>query len=687
MRPLLYHSCRRCAKASVSGTLMPANEADAWTPGMIDRHLSWLAFNHRVLQEAADPRVPLLERLRFLAIFSSNLDEFYRVRVASIYALSDATHLLEAIRTEVERQQRELGKRYLDEILPALCAHGIRFAADGDLDEAQVAAAREYWNRVLRGRVEPFFLEPGGPAPFLYNRRLYLVVVLEHDRYAIVEIPTQHAPRFVELPKREGHRYYVFLDDIVRLCLPELFPGSRILGAYSIKLTRDADLHIEDEFSGDLLVKIREGLSRRTTGTPSRFLYDPHLPRECLEVLRDRLGLHPEGLIPGWRYHNFSDFFDFPNPGIESLEYEPLAPLREEPLDGCASFFEAIAAQDRILHYPYDSYDHIIHFLNEAANDPAVRSVEITLYRVAPQSRVVRALIDAARNGKKVTAFVEMRARFDEEANLHWADELKSAGARVIYSLPGLKVHCKLCLVTRSEGDSEKLYAYLCTGNFNEKTARVYTDHGLFTTDDRITHEMQQVFDFLGANRWPAGFEHLLVAPFNMRERFVGMLEQEMRNARAGKRAYVILKLNNLEDPAMIEKLSEAADAGVEIHLIVRGICCMPPHRAVEMTSIVDRFLEHGRVYIFHNGGNEQYFLGSADWMTRNLSRRVEVVFPIFDEKIRSEIRAIIDLQLRDNVKARLLDADLSNRFRQPDGPAIRSQIAIYNLLASSNHC
>ena len=655
---------------------------------MIDRHLSWLSFNHRVLQEASDLRHPVLERLRFLAIFSSNLDEFFRVRVPAIHALGDRS-LLQAIRKEVDRQQRQLGRLYLKEILPALRSYGIAFVNDAELDDEQIAAARQYWRSGLAGRIEPFFIEANGPAPFLHNRQLYLVVALATEepshRYAIVEVPTQQEPRFVEVPGRGGQRYFVFLDDIVRLCLPELFPGSRIAGAYAVKLSRDAELHIEDEFSGDLLEKIREGLKRRKTGTPSRFLYDPQIPQACLGLLRERLGLHVEGLIPGWRYHNFSDFVDFANPGIDGLEYESLTPLRRHTLDTSASLFDAIDEGDSILHYPYHSYHYVIRFVNEAANDPAVTSIDITLYRVAPNSQTVRALVDAARNGKKVTALVEMKARFDEEANFFWADELHNAGARVVYSLPGVKVHCKLCLVARSATGAQKLYGYLSTGNFNERTARVYSDHGLFTGDPRITHEARKVFDYLAGERYPGRFDHLLVAPFNMRQRFTAMLDEEIRNAQAGKRAYVILKLNNLEDPAMIQKLCEAADAGVEIHLMVRSICCLPPVRGagtrpIQVISIVDRFLEHGRVYIFHNGGDEQYFIGSADWMTRNFNRRVEVAFPIFQEKVRSEIRAIIDIELRDNVKARILDVELSNRFRPCDRP-IRSQVEFYSLL------
>jgi polyphosphate kinase len=648
----------------------------------IDRHLSWLSFNHRVLQEAGDARYPVLERLRFLAIFSSNLDEFFRVRVPALYALGD-TSVLEAIRCEVDRQQREFGKTYLEDILPALREHGIEFVTESGLDPAQISAANRCWEEHIHPYIEPCFLDATGPAPFLYDRQLYLVVALQANespqRYAIVEVPSQFHCRFFEVPAHHGRRCFMFVDDLVRLHLPKLFPGLRITGAYSVKLTRDAELRIEDEFSGDLLEKIREAVGRRETGTPSRLLYDPEMPTACLELLRDRLKLYPESLIPGWRYHNFSDFFDFANPGLPQLEHEPLVPLRRPELES-TSMFDAIDAKDRILHYPYHSYEYVIHFLNEAANDDAVRDIHITLYRVAPNSQAVRALIRAARNGKQVTAFVELKARFHEEANSLWADELRMAGAKVVYSLPGLKVHSKTCLVTRVAGDREKLYAYISTGNFNEVTARVYTDHGFFTADPLITREIRKVFDYLSGERYPGRFDHLLVAPFNLRQRVLEMLDNEIQNAQSGRRAYVILKLNNLEDPFMVEKLREAAAAGVELKVIARSICCLSPD-GIEAISIVGRFLEHGRIFIFHNGGDERYFIGSADLMTRNLNRRVEVMVPVFDEEIRAEISAIVDTQLRDNVKARVLDGELRNRLRLSNGHRVCSQTDIYRML------
>jgi polyphosphate kinase len=669
---------------------------------LLQRDKSWLSFNHRVLLEAGNPEVPLLERLRFLAIFSSNLDEFFRVRVAGLQALRnsgpeegviidfDPATVLEWIRIEVDRQQKEFGTYYLEGILPALRDRGIVFVNDAELNGKQIEFVEDYWNRLLKPALAPIFIERDGQTHFLENRQLYLIVVLaepagEH-RYAFVEIPTRSHPRFIEIPGRDGERCYLFLDDAVRRCLPDLFAGLKVAGAYAVKLTRDAKLHIEDELSGDLMEKIREGISRRTKGTPSRFLFDPEIPEECLAMAREYLALRPEDLIPGWRYHNFSDFFSFPNPGIEGLENEQLTPLRDPILDAAPSMFSAIDERDRILFYPYHSYDYVVRFLNEAAVDPAVTSIDMTLYRIASDSLLVRALVEAARNGKKVTAFVEMKARFDEESNISCANALETAGARVVYRLPGLKVHSKLCLIGRTVDGVEKSYAYLASGNFNEKTARVYTDYGLFTADSRITRELRMVCNFVTSGEVPVGFEHLLVAPFNLRERFVELLDEEIRNAQAGKRAFVILKVNNLEDPPIIRKLHEAAAAGVEVRMIVRTICRLPlpsgdGPEAFTATSIIDRFLEHGRAYIFHNGGNERCFLGSADWMTRNLSRRVEVVFPIFDERIHREVRRTIDTQLSDNVKARILDTEVSNRPWRSDGPPIRSQMEIYRFL------
>ena len=647
---------------------------------LVDRRLSWLSFNARVLQEAADKSHPVLERLRFLAIFSSNLDEFFRVRVPALFALREEK-LLDSIRSVVDRQQREFGKIYLDEILPALRARGIEFVTYTELDDTQVAAAREYWKQRIQPGIEPFFLEPNGPKPFLQDRQLYLVIVLRPSnaghRYAIVEIPRCES-RFFEVPQHSGRRCFMFLDDLIRLHLDDLFPDLEVAGAYSVKLTRDAELRIEDEYSGDLLEKIREAVTQRETGAPSRLLYDPEIPQACLDLLSNRVGLFPENLFPGWRYHNFSDFLAFSNPG-NGLLYEALVPLRHPALEK-PSLFAAIDAGDKILHYPYHSYDYVNRFLDEAADDPEVTEIHITLYRVAPDSQAVRALVRAARQRKKVTAFVELKARFHEEANSVWADELMNAGAEVVYSLPGLKVHCKICLVARQHGSAERLYAYLGSGNFNEVTARIYTDHGLFTADPRITCDVRKIFDYLAAERYPGRFDHLLVAPFNMRQRLVELLDEEIRNAQSGKVGRVIFKLNNLADPPIIAKLREAAMAGVEVQLIVRSICCLPSD-SLDAISIVGRFLEHGRVYIFHNGGDEKCFIASADLMTRNLNRRLEVMFPVFDESIRSELRTIVDTHLRDNVNARVLDVELTNRLRKTDGPPIQSQIEIYNLL------
>ncbi len=667
---------------------------------LTDRDLSWLSFNGRVLQEAADPTVPLLERLRFLAIYSSNLDEFFRVRVASIQALLglkkkssvpfDPVRLLERIHRKVDGQQQAFGKIYRDEIIPGLDAHGIRFVTDQEATKEQKEFARDYFERSIRSRVEPTFIGRSLPAPFLYNRRLYLAVILapigsvdDDRRYALVEIPSFDEPRFVALPSADGDHPYIFLDDLLRLFLPDLFPGYDILGAWSVKLTRDAELYIDDEFSGDLMEKIRQGVSGRRTGAPSRLLVDEAIPKRLAGLLRDILDLKRGDMVRGGGYHNYNDFLGFRNPGIPELEYPPLPPLPHRGLDAAATIREAVREQDRVLHFPYHSYHYVIRFLLEAATDPEVESIRITLYRVASDSEIARALIQAAEHGKEVTAFVEVKARFDEEANFYWAGELERAGVKVIYSFPGLKVHAKLCLVARRIGDRIVRTGFLSSGNFNEKSARIYCDHGLFTEDEGITDEMARVFGFLETRVPPEEFASLLVAPFAMRERFLAMIDREIGNARAGVEASIILKLNSLEDPGMIERLYTAAAAGVRVRLIVRGICRLVPEEEgmggrIECVSIVDRFLEHSRVYLFHNGGDEEIYVGSADWMTRNLNRRVEVAFLIRDPEVRRQIRAIVDLHLQENVKARILNRSQNNTYRV-GGEPVRSQTAVYD--------
>ncbi|MDX1530865.1 MAG: polyphosphate kinase 1, partial [Rhodothermales bacterium] len=684
-------------------------------PPLHDRELSWLAFNGRVLQEAADPDVPLYERVKFLAIFSSNLDEFFRVRVAGLRSLLrlkkkdrrgldfKPKKLLRDIHRTVGRQQEAFGGLFAHAILPELARHGVVLRDERDLPAEQDAALRAYFQEHVAPHVRSALLTGSSPAPFLEDGGLYLLAELwpsdpghplrsDEPTYALVEVPSRQTPRFVTLPGAPVTVF--FLDDVVRHNLPALFPGFEPGDAFAVKLTRDADLQVDDEFSGDLVEKIKAGLARRAAGVPSRLLYDPRMPYGMVVLLKERLGLEEDDLFAGGRYHNLSDLFGFPEPphaSDERLTAPPLPPLPHPELQDAPVLLDAIRERDRLLHFPYQCYDTVTRLLDEAARDPAVEEIAITLYRVAKGSAVAEALREAARRGKRVTAFVEVKARFDEANNLRWAEQLEEAGARVLYSLPGLKVHAKLALIARRErdGDGEVLrdYAYLGTGNFNEKTALVYTDHALLTADARLTADVRRVFEHLRGEEKKPRFEHLLVAPFTLRKGFERLIDREIAHARAGRGGAVFAKLNSLEDEAMIEKLYEADQAGVDVRLVVRGICRLVPgvpgwSDGIGARSIVDRFLEHARACWFANGGDEALYLASADWMTRNLSRRVEVAFPIYDPALRAELRQLLDLQWADTVKARTLDAQQRNAYHRPTGaPPVRAQVETYRLL------
>ncbi len=673
-----------------------------------NRDLSWLAFNHRVLQEAADPTVPLYERIKFLAIWSSNLDEFFRVRVASLRAMQrlkrktqkkfdiEPDRLLKRLLKAVTLQQEEFGTLFRNKIKKELNKQGIFLVRESELHEEQRQCARTFFSEQVCAKLNPMILSEDRDLPFLKNKSLYLVARLKSktvgkksaDLYGIVEIPPS-VPRFVSLSPVGGHHYVMFLDDIMRLNFDAVFPDYDCGRAYAIKLTRDAELNIDDEMSGDLLEKVKKALHKRSEGVPSRFLYDWEMPKSMLGFLMHLFGLQSDDGVAGSRYHNFSDFFTFPNPKEPELTYEPLPPIAAKECDA-ASMIEKMRTQDVLVHYPYHSYDCVIRFLQEAADDPQVTSIKITLYRIAKNSLVAQQLIRAAQQGRRVIAFVEVKARFDEESNIRWAEEMEKAGVCVVYSIPNLKVHAKLCLVEKRETEEgragetgKKLYAYLSTGNFNESAATMYTDFGFFTSDERLTTEVDKVFQILCRERQKAKFEHLLVPKFNMRETFEDLMRREMKNAKKGKEAFIIAKMNSLEDPKMIAALYEASKAGVRIQLIIRGICCLIPgikgmSENISIISVVDRFLEHARVFVFCNGGEELYYLSSADWMKRNLDRRIEVAFPIYDITIQQQLRTVLDLQLNDNVKARVITKRLENRIQRNDANALRSQYASY---------
>ena len=678
------------------------------------KELSWLSFNYRVLQEAKDPTVPLYERIKFIAIFSSNLEEFFRIRVASLRTLLDLnkktqkglefdpTKLLKSITKTVTSHQEEYGKIFREQIIPDLKNNGIYLVNENQLSKEQANFVTDYFYDHVLLHISPMMIVKRKVSPFMKSGLLYLAIKLSPKKvkesgketekrtrhnYAIIEIPSDKLPRFIRLPKEGKKESVIFLDDIIKFCLPNIFPGYDIAGTYAIKLTRDAHLHIDDEFTGNLREKIQKSIRQRSRAMPCRFLYDNSIPKPFLKLLKDALELTKEDLVPGGRYHNFNDFFSFPNPDRKDLEYKPLAPVNSKSLDSYDDFFTGWAKQDFMLHYPYHKYDYVIDSLNTAAEDPKVTDIKITQYRLAKDSKVVKALINALKHGKRVTVFMELKARFDEESNIEYSKLLENAGARVLYSLPGLKVHSKTALILRKEKDSIKKYGYFATGNFNEKTAKLYTDLGLFTSDSRLVDELAMVFDYLEGNSGKPEFQHLLVGKFNMRHQFYRLIDRETANVKKGKKALIIAKMNGLEEPKIIDKLYEASNAGVQVKLIVRGICCLIPgvkgmSENIEVISILDRFLEHTRMYYFHNDGNEEVFLSSADWMKRNLRKRIEVAFPIYDEGIKKMMKDLLDIQLEDNTKARIIDKKQSNKYKTDDNSKkIRAQYATYDYI------
>lgn len=671
----------------------------------IERDLSWLSFNHRVLQEAADPTVPLYERLKFLAIYSSNLDEFFRVRVASLRSfrkLAKSTKkemelkprkLLRKIHQIVHEQQTEFGEIFR-EILEGLSRYGIYLVNEQSLEESRKTQVQDFFNEKIAPLLKPVFLkEDLSEPPFLENRAIYFVIKFEEPEkeLALVKIPAEELGRFHSLEENQEGHFIIFLDDMLRLGLPSFFTDRKVKGAYAIKVSRDAELYIDDEYSGDLVEKIKKGLEERHVGLPTRFLYDAAMPADVLHRLKDLFDLNKNDLIPGARYHNFHDFFSFPKSSGESrLHDPPMPPLPHPELEKEPSVLAAAGKKDYLLHYPYQKFDTVLRLVDEAAADEQVESIKITLYRVASNSGIAEGLLGALKKGKKVTAFIEAKARFDEESNLFWGEKLAKEGALVRYSYPGIKVHTKLLLISRREEGELRHYTYLSTGNFNEKTAGLYADHALLTSNSAIAEDVVKIFDLLEGKLLVPKCKHLLIAPFNLREGFEKLIDQEIANARNGKDAWMIVKQNSLEDKKMMSKLLEASQAGVKIKMIVRGICCLLPDREgpaenIEIISILDRFLEHARVYIFAAGGKEKMYLASADWMSRNLSRRVEVAFPVSDISLKKEIRQIIDFQLNDCVKARVIDITRSNRMvsSRPNEPVIRSQEATYDFLKS----
>lgn len=669
----------------------------------IPKELSWLAFNARVLQEAADVTVPALQRLRYLGIFSNNLDEFFRVRVADVRRLAsfakstEQEHykkLLEQIQRRVLELQRRFDRVYL-ELLVELRRNEIFLISERQLEPHQAQFAEEYFERVVQPELEPVLLDDEHPLPELNDSSIYLAIKLQtalQTRYALLEIPSDRIGRFIQIPSRREQKGTVFivLENIIRQSLPKVFRGVIPIeqaSAYTIKLTRDAELEIDDGITQSLIDKVSSSVKRRRKADPVRFVYDAEMPEDLLQYLQRRFNVgRYDSLIPGARYHNSKDFMSFPRVGPAALEYKPLPEVPVPEFQGDSNIFECLRNQDVLMHYPYQSFNYIAHMLQTAAIDPAVKQIHISLYRVAKQSHIVDALLNAVRNHKKVTAVVELQARFDEEANISWARRLTDGGVNVIFGIPGLKVHCKLILIGRQEGGRLRYYTHIGTGNFNEKTASLYTDFSLLTYNQEIGQDVANVFDFIQFTYHRPRFRHLFVSPHSNRSNLVAQINDEITAAKAGDRGAITLKCNNLVDERLIDKLYEASQAGVQIRLIVRGMCALMPgveglSENIEAISIVDRFLEHPRIFIFHNRGNPLYFISSADLMTRNLDYRVEVTCPIYDERLQQRLRDIIEIQWHDNVKARVIDTTQSNQMRQRAGAKIRSQEAIHRYL------
>lgn len=670
----------------------------------IHRDINWCEFNARVLAEAADTNVPLLERIKFLAIFSSNLDEFFRVKVAALRKLKalkevkankwlgySPNEVLEEIYAKVGVQQHAFGKIWRNEILPALEKERAHLYQTDQVLMQHLPEIQDYFRVYVQGHLNIIITKQHKKIE-LKNGGIYLVCALKRadsgaSAVGYVNIPSTQLDRYRPLSPLGDIDYYITLDDVVRMNLPYLFKEYDIQGeAYSIKMNRDEDYEIEDEFSGNLVDKIKEKINKRAEGDPVRFLYDAAMPKDLLDSVQTCCKIPTDGIIEGGRYHNLNNLFQLAELLSGHFKTQKLSPIAHAELAKVDSVLRAMETKDYLLHFPYHRYDPVLRFFNEAAVDPRVIEIKVTLYRISKKSLIAQSLITAALNGKKVIVFVEVKARYDELNNLLWAKEMEKAGITIIYSIPGLKVHAKVAMVVRRDDHGKKRrYAYLATGNFNEKTALVYGDHGLLTTSKRITKELEGLFKFLTTQSKSIKFDHLLVAGFNMKQRLLEWIDNEIAAATDGKEAFIIVKINGLDEEEMIEKLYEASRAGVKIQLIVRAGCSLVPGRKgvsenITANRLIDMYLEHARVYWFCNNGKDKIYLSSADWMNRNLNRRIEVGFPLADGELMDEIKTIINLQLADQVK--LTPVSSSQPITDGVGEMnTRAQVAIYQWL------
>jgi polyphosphate kinase len=674
---------------------------------LIDRELSWLAFNSRVLQEAANKKVPLLERIKFLGIFSNNLDEFFRVRVAGVRRLlqlnkevknkefKSLKKELEAIKATVLFQQKEFSRVYTDEILKDLKKEGIAIVDETTLTADEEIFVHDVFINKIAGKISPLLLQHGKELPNIKDGEIYLAVSMRNSvsgnvQYALVDIPSKSLGRFHVLPSSEGKKRIILLDDMIRVGLPLLFSSLDFdeFTAHTIKLTRDAELDIDNEVAVSLIDKVTKSLKQRKTGAPTRFIYDKDIPEDLLDFLTRKLKADKDSVIPGGKYHNFRDFIKFPDVSRPDLLNPKQSVTRIKEIDEAKSMLNLIQKRDLLLSYPYQPFDYIIRLLREAAIDPTVFAIRISLYRLAENSSIAGALINAIQNGKQVIVVMELRARFMEEHNIYWANRLREEGAYVIYGIPDYKVHSKLMVISRRVGFETTNIVHIGTGNFNEDTARLYCDHALLTSRKKIGEECLNVFDLIQNFRPDkARFRTLWVSPVNTRERFIAMLQREMDFAAKGMPARAIIKINSLVDDASIKAIVVAADAGVKIDLIIRGICCLAVqenHPNIRAVSIIDKYLEHARVFYFENGGDPEVFIGSADLMQRNLQSRVEVTVPIQDKELKQVLIQVLQTQLSDNFKARLLEEGMHNHMvkKAAKDKSVRSQELLHTLFS-----
>ena len=664
----------------------------------INREISWLYFNNRVLQEAANPNVPLLERLRFLGIYSNNMDEFFRVRVATLQRMhelkitneddkDDPQKILKKIAKITATSQSEM-ENIFEELIEELKKENIFFVNETELNEEQTEFVKTYYDRHLEDAITPIMLSSELSFPELRDARSYLFVKLTNTKkdkskkYALIEFPGSDYSRFLVLPGTDGAKYVILLDDVIRLCIPLLFKSLPYdtFESYALKITRDSEMEIVSEMGEGIVEKVSKGIKSRRFGSPLRLVYDKEMPTEMLNYLLKKMDFKKSGtILPGGRYHNFKDFIGFPSLSRTDLLYAKTETVENRVMARSNSVIKAIEEQDLFLHYPFYSFSQYVQLLREAAINPDVVSIKTTIYRMAHKSKVAKALIFAAKNGKKVTAVVELRARFDEEHNIQWAQRMEEAGVNIVFGVEGLKIHGKLSLIKKRNG---KKIAAISTGNFHEGNAAVYTDFMLLTSNQQITSEVDRVFDFINQPFQNQRFTHLLVSPKEMRKKLNQLVQNEIANVKKGLPAYIHCKINHITDYKFIEKLYDAAEAGVKIRLVVRGMCCMVPTQArlngnIEIVSIVDKYLEHSRIFIFCNNEVEKFYLSSADWMTRNLDHRIEVAAPIYSKSIQRELRTIFDYAWNDNVKARVVDGASENNFRTNDALSFRSQFKL----------